>query len=53
LQKLKVCVSNIDFDKSITGNVYAFDSTTIDLCIYVFWWQYSEEQKEQLNYILY
>jgi hypothetical protein len=34
----KVCVSNVDFDKSITGNVYAFDSTTIDLCLNVFWW---------------
>jgi len=22
----------------ITGNVYAFDSTTIDLCLNVFWW---------------
>jgi hypothetical protein len=34
----KVCISNVDFDKSITGNVYAFDSTTIDLCLNVFWW---------------
>jgi transposase len=23
---------------SIKGNVYAFDSTTIDLCLNVFWW---------------
>ena len=34
----KVCFSNTDFDKSISGNVYAFDSTTIDLCLNVFWW---------------
>lgn len=34
----RVCVTNVDFDKSITGNVYAFDSTTIDLCLNVFWW---------------
>jgi hypothetical protein len=34
----KVCISNVDFDKSITGNVYAFDSSTIDLCLNVFWW---------------
>lgn len=34
----KICISNVDFDKSITGNVYAFDSTTIDLCLNVFWW---------------
>ncbi len=34
----KVCLSHVGFDKSITGNVYAFDSTTIDLCLNVFWW---------------
>lgn len=45
----KIYVSNVDFDKSITGNVYAFDSTTIDLCLNVFWWQHLEEQKERLN----
>ncbi|MDD3859843.1 MAG: IS4 family transposase [Bacteroidales bacterium] len=28
--------NNIDFE--INGNVYAFDSTTIDLCLSVFWW---------------
>lgn len=27
-----------DFTLLITGNVYAFDSTTIDLCLNVFWW---------------
>ena len=32
----KICIS--DFDLSIKGNVYAFDSTTIDLCLNVFWW---------------
>ena len=26
-----------DFALAITGNVYAFDSTTIDLCLNVFW----------------
>lgn len=41
----KVCVSNIDFDKSITGNVYAFDSTTIDLCLNVFWWATFRREK--------
>lgn len=34
----KICISDIDFDLSIKGNVYAFDSTTIDLCLNVFWW---------------
>lgn len=27
-----------DFEINIEGNVYAFDSTTIDLCLSVFWW---------------
>jgi hypothetical protein len=27
-----------DFEISIDGNVYAFDSSTIDLCLSVFWW---------------
>ena len=28
--------NNIDFE--INGKIYAFDSTTIDLCLSVFWW---------------
>lgn len=27
-----------DFEINIEGNVYAFDSSTIDLCLSVFWW---------------
>lgn len=27
-----------DFRLALQGNVYAFDSTTIDLCLNVFWW---------------
>ena len=27
-----------DFQLKIDGNVYAFDSSTIDLCLSVFWW---------------
>lgn len=27
-----------DFKPVVKGNVYAFDSTTIDLCLGVFWW---------------
>ncbi len=27
------------------GNVYAFDSTTIDLCLYVFWWAKFRKKK--------
>ena len=33
------CIINQpDFTLAIAGNVYAFDSTTIDLCLNVFWW---------------
>ena len=34
----KITISDSDFNLSIKGNVYAFDSTTIDLCLNVFWW---------------
>ncbi len=27
-----------DFQLNIDGNIYAFDSSTIDLCLSVFWW---------------
>nr|WP_321355159.1 IS4 family transposase [uncultured Draconibacterium sp.] len=33
----KSCYSS-DFEVNIEGNVYAFDSSTIDLCLSVFWW---------------
>lgn len=34
----KCCIPDSDFNLSIKGNVYAFDSTVIDLCLNVFWW---------------
>lgn len=34
----KSSVTDPDFQLNIDGNVYAFDSTTIDLCLSVFWW---------------
>ena len=34
----KIAIPDSDFNLSIKGNVYAFDSTTIDLCLNVFWW---------------
>jgi hypothetical protein len=35
----KLClIGESDFVLAIKGNVYAFDSTTIDLCLNVFWW---------------
>ncbi len=33
----RVCACT-DFEVKVDGNVYAFDSTTIDLCLSVFWW---------------
>lgn len=33
----KSCYKN-DFEISVDGNIYALDSTTIDLCLSVFWW---------------
>jgi len=33
----KSCYKN-DFETSVDGNIYALDSTTIDLCLSVFWW---------------
>ena len=32
------CLPDSDFELSIKGNVYAFDTTVIDLCLNVFWW---------------
>jgi hypothetical protein len=34
----KIAIPESDLDLSITGNVYAFDTTIIDLCLNVFWW---------------
>ena len=33
----RVCFCD-DFEVKVDGNVYAFDSTTIDLCLSIFWW---------------
>lgn len=33
-----ICKANQEFEVNIEGNVYAIDSTTIDLCLSVFWW---------------
>lgn len=34
----KICTNTKDFELNIDGNVYAIDSTTIDLCLNIFWW---------------
>lgn len=37
-QARKTSTIDQDFQLNIDGNIYAFDSTTIDLCLSVFWW---------------
>jgi len=34
----KICVGSKEFEVVVDGKVYAIDSTTIDLCLSVFWW---------------
>ncbi len=38
-----------DFTVAISGNVYAFDSTTIDLCLNVFWWAAFQSKRSNKN----
>lgn len=37
-QARKICVTSNDFEVKVDGNVYAIDSTTINLCFNIFWW---------------
>lgn len=37
-QAKRGCILDDDFKLNLKGNVYAFDSSTIDLCLSVFWW---------------
>jgi transposase len=41
-QKLR---ADIDFDIQVDGNVYAFDSSAVSLCLNVFWWATYKRQK--------
>ena len=38
LDQARECAVTRDFELDIKANVYAFDSSTIDLCLSVFWW---------------
>lgn len=40
-----ICRNNSDVLKSIKGNVYAIDSSTVDLCLNVFWWAKFRKEK--------
>jgi hypothetical protein len=37
VEEQKTCISDSNFNLSIKGNIYTFESTTIDLCLNVFW----------------
>jgi len=46
----KICTASSDFELKIDGNVYAVDSTTIDLCLSVFWW--AKFRKHRTPYLI-
>jgi len=41
----EICKSEFEIDLPIEGNVYAFDSSVIDLCLNVFWWATFRQEK--------
>jgi hypothetical protein len=45
IQKAQKCRADINFDIDVNGNVYAFDSTIVSLCLSVFWWAKYNRQK--------
>jgi hypothetical protein len=40
-----LCRNNSDVLPSIKGNVYAIDSSTVDLCLNIFWWAKFRKEK--------
>ena len=45
IEEARSSVYKGDFEVKVDGNVYAFDSSTIDLCLSVFWWAESRKHK--------
>lgn len=45
----KLYVNDSDFGLEITNTVYALDSTTIDLCLSVFWWAPFRKKKAAIK----
>jgi hypothetical protein len=43
------CLPDSEFKLDLDGNVYAFDSTTIDLCLNVFWWATFRKTKSAIK----
>jgi|SRR5271155_386580 len=48
-EAMVLCRNNSDVLRSIKGNVYAVDSTTIDLCLEVFWWAEFRKHKAAIK----
>jgi transposase len=48
-EAIVLCRNNSDILRSIKGNVYAVDSTTIDLCLEVFWWAEFRKHKAAIK----
>lgn len=45
IAKAQKCRADIEFDLKVDGNVYAFDSSTVSLCLNLFWWATYKRQK--------
>lgn len=48
-QATLLCRNNSDVLRNIKGNVYAVDSTTIDLCLEIFWWAEFRKHKAAIK----
>lgn len=48
-EAMVLCRKNSDVLRSIKGNVYAVDSTTVDLCLEVFWWAKFRKHKAAIK----
>jgi transposase len=48
-QATVLCRNNSDVLRSIKGNVYAVDSSTIDLCLEIFWWAEFRKHKAAIK----
>ena len=48
-EAIVLCRNNSDVLRKINGNVYSVDSSTIDLCLEVFWWAEFREHKAAIK----
>ena len=49
IARARKCCQPNEFELSVEGNVYAFDSSVIDLCISVFWWAKFKKTKSAIK----